>query len=263
MLASYHAFFFHSFTFFLSIYLSSFCPSILFLTDSSILVSFYDPSFFPYLQPPFHLFFHSSFNLSSSLRPPLPLSPPKLELKLITAREEGEAGSGGGSDRPSSIQLIPGFLEVVDLLKNLPEASNRSSPLSQCSVRVVEVSRSPSVPPPPPPPSVGASALVASSIVSLQPGEAKAKTRIGKMSPAKCRKGQEALEGEEVSTVCWCMVVWQWWQWCVCECVHACMCVWISTWTLFSYNICCCFLSPFLFIFHFSFYLLIQFLTIF
>ncbi|MPC90768.1 hypothetical protein E2C01_085767 [Portunus trituberculatus] len=152
--------------------------------------------------PPFHTL---PFSVTNTRRPTIT---GRAQLKIISAREEGDTGGGGGggsiSGRPSSIQLIPGFLEVVDLLKNLPESSSGSSSFSQSSGRInTEDQKLPSVPPPPPPPSGEAAFLVASSVVSLQPGEGKAKTRIGKMSsPARRQKGQEAAESEVLSTVC-------------------------------------------------------------
>ncbi|KAK4315391.1 hypothetical protein Pmani_013309 [Petrolisthes manimaculis] len=106
----------------------------------------------------------------------------KVEINLKEEEEQKMGRTSGGSK--TSIPLVPEFLEVMDLLKNLPEATNRTlslaaTPKAPCS------------------PTTTTSA--ASSIVSLKPGDStkslNIRTRLAHVSTNKALKERSKKEG--------------------------------------------------------------------
>ncbi|XP_045130739.1 neural-cadherin-like isoform X2 [Portunus trituberculatus] len=73
----------------------------------------------------------------------------RAELKQEINARGGVEAEGGGTSTP---RLVPGFLEVVDLLRNLPEAPGRSSPRPKSRRKLPEEATIPPSPPPPAPP---------------------------------------------------------------------------------------------------------------
>ncbi|KAK4315393.1 hypothetical protein Pmani_013310 [Petrolisthes manimaculis] len=106
----------------------------------------------------------------------------KVEINLKEEEEQKMGRTSGGSK--TTIPLVPEFLEVMDLLKNLPEATNRTlslaaTPKAPCS------------------PTTTTSA--ASSIVSLKPGDStkslNIRTRLAHVSTNKALKERSKKEG--------------------------------------------------------------------
>lgn len=99
----------------------------------------------------------------------------KVEISLREEEEQKKMGGTAAGACKGSIPLVPGFLEVMDLLKNLPEATNKT--LASAAT----------------PKEVGfptTTVSTATSIVTFKPGDSTTniRTRLAHVSPSKKSK---------------------------------------------------------------------------